>query len=248
MKYIRFLCILLIAFSSSIWAQDSGEWDWRIAPYLWTVNISGDLAAGGVSQDLDVSFSDILDDFDVGGSLFLELGKDKHAVHVDYTYMRLKPDPTVMPSPPFPPDSQISSKTTINIFESAYNYRYDGAGGAGAIVLGVRYMDVEMKLTPTRLPQKVAGPNWWDAFIGVKTHNAISTNWDFDFYATLGHGGSELPWTIQGVFARRFSNDNRLALGIRVWGIDYRKDEGLRGQRTVLDATFAGFLIGYEFN
>ena len=85
-------------------------------------------------------------------------------------------------------------------------------------------------------------------FAGVKTHNSISTNWDFDFYGTIGTGGSDLPWTVQGMFGRRFSNGNRLGLGVRVWGIDYAEGEGLAGQYTTLDTTFYGLMIGYEFN
>jgi hypothetical protein len=247
MKSIRIIGVLLTLASTSTWAQESDSWDWRIAPYLWTVGISGDLAIGQINQDIDVSFSDILSDFDIGGSIFSEFGKGKHAIHFDYTYLRLKPDPTPLPAPPFPPDSQLATKMTINIFEPAYNYRWNGPGG-GAIVLGARLMDIKMKMTPSNLPTVETGPDWWDYFIGVKTHNAISANWDFSFYGTIGTGGSDLPWTLQAMFGRRFSNDNRLGLGVRVWGLDYSKNEGLANQLTVIDATFYGLLIGYEFN
>jgi hypothetical protein len=71
------------------------------------------------------------------------------------------------------------------------------------------------------------GPDWWDLFIGVKTNNAISANWEFSFYGALGH---------------------RLGLGIRVRGFDYSKNQGVMDQYTKIDATFYGFLIGYEFN
>jgi len=109
-------------------------------------------------------------------------------------------------------------------------------------------MDIKMKMTPSNLPTVETGPDWWDYFIGVKTQNKISANWDFSFYGMIGTGGSDLPWTLQDVFGRRFSNDNRLGLGVRIWGIDYSKNEGLANQLTVIDATFYGLLIGYEFN
>ena len=247
MKIMRTVCVLLSLFSTTAWAQESDSWDWRIAPYLWTVGVSADLTIGDINQDVDVSFSDILSDLDIGASVFSEFGKGNHAVHFDYTYLRLKPDPTPLPAPPFPPDSELATKMTINIFEPAYNYRWNGTGG-GALVLGARLMDIKMKMTPTNLPAVETGPDWWDYFIGVKTQNAISANWDFNFYGTIGTGGSDLPWTLQAVFGRRFSNDNRLGLGVRIWGIDYSKNEGLANQLTVIDATFYGLLIGYEFN
>ena len=259
MKCFRILLLGICLFPITASAQDSGEIDWKIAPYLWTVGIDGDVAIGPVSQDLDISFSDILDDFDVGGSIFAEVGKGKHAFHVDYTYLRLKPDATELPTPPFPADSTLKTKLTINIFEPAYNYRFEGEG-LSALVFGARYLDVEMRMTPDintpdlpidppfQVDPLEAGPSWWDYFVGIKTHNRISQNWDFGFYGTIGAGDSDWPWTLQAMFGRRFSNDNRLGLGLRIWGIDYSENSGPMGQRAAIDATFYGLMIGYEFN
>ena len=48
------------------------------------------------------------------------------------------------------------------------------------------------------------------------------------------------------MFARRYSNENRLGLGFRAWGVDYSEGKDL--QTTALDLTYYGFMIGYEFN
>jgi hypothetical protein len=251
--------LLIFLYSGTAWAQDSNDWDWKIAPYLWTVNIDGGLSIGPLDQDIDVSFSDILSDMDFGGSVYGELGKGNHAVHFDYTYLRLKPDPTPLPSPPYPGESTLSTKMTINIFEPAYHYRFGGAGGT-ELVLGARYMDIEMRMAPNvdgpslpiepPFPQDPvkSGPSWWDYFVGIKTNHRIGAKWDFGFYGTVGGGDSDLPWTLQAMFGRRFANDNRLGLGFRVWGIDYAKDKGVMDRYSRIDATFYGFLIGYEFN
>lgn len=259
MKKIRIFSLLLVLISSSSWAQDSNSLDWKITPYLWMVGIDGAVSIGPIDQDLDISFSDILSDFEIGGSVYGELGKGNHAVHIDYTYLRLRPDPNELPSPPFPMDSTLETKMTINIFEPAYNYRFNGLNST-SLVLGARYMDIEMRMTPNvdlpNLPPGLipdrgaltAGPNWWDYFIGVKTHNKISTNWDFEFYGTVGTGGSDLPWTLQVIFGRRFSNDNRLDLGFRTWNIDYSNNEGILNKFSSIDARFYGFMVGYQFN
>jgi hypothetical protein len=136
---------------------------------------------------------------------------------------------------------------TINIFEPAYNYRWNGPDGP-ALVLGARLMDIKMRMNIADLPAVTVGPDWWDYFVGIKTHNTISTNWDFDFYGTIGTGGSDLPWTLQAMFGRRFSNDNRLGLGLRSWGLDYSSNNGIMGDYTALDATFYGLMLGYEWN
>lgn len=254
MKMVQTICCALLLVSGSVWAQDSDSWDWKITPYLWMVGIDGELGIGEIRQDLDVSFSDILSDLEIGGEIYGELGKGNHAVHLDYTYLRLRPDPTPARMPPFPENSTLSTKMTINIFEPAYNYRFDGAGSGTSLVLGARYLDIEMRITPD-IPSSSymggaleAGPNWWDYFVGVKTFNKISTNWDFEFYGTIGTGGSDLPWTLQAVLGRRFSNDNRLDLGFRAWGIDYSGADNARGTTAYLDTRMYGFLIGYQFN
>ena len=245
MKWTRIIVLTLTIVSSSAWAQDSDQWDWKIAPYLWMTNLDGSLSMGPIDQDIDMSFSDILSDLEIGGSVFAEFGKGNHAVHIDYTYLRIKPDPTVLPSPPFPPNGELSSKLTVNIFEPAYNYRWKGPGGP-ALVLGARMTDMSIRLSPENLPAVTGGPSWWDYFVGIKTHNAISPKWDFEFYGTVGTGGSDLPWTAQAMFNRSYSNDNRLNLGFRVWGVDYSETKD--SQVTALDLTYYGFMIGYEFN
>jgi hypothetical protein len=260
MKSLRLICFILLLATGPAWAQDSNSWDWKITPYLWTVGIDGDLTVGDVDVPLDVSFGDILEDFDLGGSIYGEIGKGHHALHFDYTYLRLKPDPTPLP-PVFPDGSTVATKMTMNIFEPAYNYRFEaGANSSVSLVLGARYYDIELRVTPDvqtpdLLPEPpiplepfTVGPSWWDYFVGFKTHSRISDKWDFDAYGTIGGGDSDLPWSFQGTFGRKFSNDNRLALGFRVWGLDYSEVDGALGQYTELDVTLYGFLIGYEFN
>lgn len=245
MKWTRFIVTGLAIISTSAWAQDSDQWDWKITPYLWASNITGDMSIGPINPDIDASFSDILSNLEIGGSIFSEIGKGKHAFHFDYTYLRLRPEPAELPTPPFPPNAELSTKMTVRFAEPAYSYRWNGPGGP-ALVLGARMIDMSIRMSPANLPAATSGPNWWDYFVGIKTHNAISEKWDFDFYGTVGTGGSDLPWTLQAMFGRRYSNDNRLQLGVRVWGVDY--SEGKGPQRTAMDLTYYGFMIGYEFN
>ena len=242
MKLILKIALVTAMFSGSAWAQDSGEWDWKITPYFWWANIDGLISIGPIDSDVDVSLSDILSNLDIGGSVFGEVGKDKHSVHIDYTYLRISPDPTELESPP---GAEVSTKLTNKIFEAAYNYRWRGPNGP-ALVLGARMTDMAMRMSFTQLPAVEAGPSWWDYFVGIKSYNMISNKWDFQFYGTVGAGGSDLPWTAQAVFGRHYSNDNRLMLGARVWGVDYSKGEG--SSYAAMDLTYYGFMLGYEFN
>jgi hypothetical protein len=245
MKWMKIIGLTLALISTSAWSQGADEMDWKITPYLWMVNFDGDLSIGPIEQGIEKSFSDLLNDLDFAGEIYAEVGKGKHAFHIDYTYLRVKPDPTELESPPFPPNAELSTKLTTNLFESAYNFRWKGPGGP-ALIVGARLTDLDMRFSPTNLEAVNAGPSWWDYFLGIKTQNIISPKWGFDFYGTIGTGGSDLPWTLQATFARRYSNDNRLMLGFRVWGIDYSETKNMIN--TELDLTIYGISVGYEFN
>ena len=115
MKQFLAYVVLLALLPCQALAQESDTWDWKITPYLWTVGIDGTATIGEVEQDMDIGFSDILSDFEIGGSLFAEVGKGNHSAHFDYTYIRLRPDPNTLPTPPFPADSTLATKLTFSL-------------------------------------------------------------------------------------------------------------------------------------
>ena len=48
MNYIKAIFVIVALISTSAVAQDSASVDWKIAPYLWTVGINGDIAIGEI--------------------------------------------------------------------------------------------------------------------------------------------------------------------------------------------------------
>ena len=249
---IKTAAALSIAFSSTVWAQDSDSWEWRVIPYLWGLNMDGDMSIGPIDADIDVSFSDILSDMDIGGSLSGHFSKGAHGFHSDYTYLRLKPDANELPSPPFAEGSRIEPKVTANVFEAGYNWHFTDAQ---ALIIGARYISLEMRMKPVLTgPAPIepdplsAGPDWVDYFIGLQSRHRLGDKWGLNFVGTIGAGDSDTPWTLQATFDRRFSNDNALHMGFRVWGLDYSDNDNNLEAYASLDVTMYGFLIGYEFN
>ena len=249
---IKCIAAAALLVSSTAWSQDSDSWEWRVIPYFWGVNIDGTMGIGPIENDLDVSLSDILDNLDIGASLAGQFSKGQHGFHVDYTYLRLKPDANELPSPPFAPGSEIKPKMTVNLLEAGYNWLFTDAQ---TLVIGARYLDLEMRMAPVLTgPAPIdpdpltAGPSWVDYFVGLQSRHNVGDNWGFNFYGTIGAGGSDLPWTLQATFDRRFRNENALHLGFRVWGLDYSENDNSLNARASLDATMYGFLLGYEFN
>ena len=246
------IACLCLSLSPGISAQDSDTWQWRVIPYLWGLNVDGTMEIGPIENDLDVSFSDIIDNMDIGGSIAGQFSKGQHGFHVDYTYLRLKPDANELPSPPFAPGSEIVPKMTINVLEGGYNWLFNNNQ---ALIIGARYIDLEMRMNPVLTgPAPIdpdpltAGPSWVDYFVGLQSRHHLSANWGVNLVGTIGAGGSDFPWTAQATFDRKFSNDNALHLGFRIWGLDYSENKNSLNARAALDATMYGFLVGYEFN
>jgi hypothetical protein len=249
---LRSVLVLIIGMTvtSHVFGQsDEDRFQWQIAPYLWAVGIDGSLSVGSLEADIDVDFGDILDDLDFGGSLFFSGRKGRHGFHLDYTYLRLKPDPVSLPNPPFPSGAGVTPKLTFNILEGGYNHFLDTDGYDLALIGGVRYIDMDISLSAANLPLSLdTGPSITDFFGGVMLDAPISDRWSYNLYGTVGGGDSDLPWTLQLLFKRGFSNDNQLVLGARLWNLDFTEGEGVTGRTTTMDVKMMGLMIGYIFN
>lgn len=57
---IAFVLLFVSSFSKNIYAGEN--WDFEFAPYIWMVSMKGDITVKGQTSDVDLSFSDFLDD------------------------------------------------------------------------------------------------------------------------------------------------------------------------------------------
>ena len=42
----------------------SSDWEFRLTPYAWLLNLNGDVTARGITSDIDVTFGDLVDKSD----------------------------------------------------------------------------------------------------------------------------------------------------------------------------------------
>jgi len=244
MNSFRLVSVILLAVGGVAEAQESGDdWDWKVAPYLWTLAGDGSSRVGPVEADIDFSFGDVISNLDFAAELFVAADRGHHGFHGDFQYMKLEPDPTPAPIG----SGQIDTKIELTTAEAAYRYHVNGAEYGSTLLLGARYIDTTVTLTPTNVSRESASIDWVDGFVGYQYVANLSGKWDSQFQLTAGTGGSDLILTFEFVFAREFSNGDHLALGARVWDIDY-DDTTTRGAPFNLDLTLYGLLIGYIFD
>src|SRR5512134_2841743 len=80
-----FIGILLLA-AGPLRAED---WKHEVAPYLWGAALDGTSGVGNVVADVDSSFSDILDNLEMGFMGAYRASRDEYSVTVDTVYMGL---------------------------------------------------------------------------------------------------------------------------------------------------------------
>ncbi len=88
------------------------KWHFTVAPYLWMAAMNGKLGVRGQTADIDIPFSDILDNLDMAGQLHVEGWRDKFGFFVDATYMKI----VVRGDAQLEQDQSLDIKSTTEFF------------------------------------------------------------------------------------------------------------------------------------
>lgn len=85
--------LLSLAFAASARAEEpiAPEWEFSVAPYLWMAGLDGTVEADRHTADVDMSFSDIWDDLDIGVLTSLEARRGKLSITSNLIYLKLSP-------------------------------------------------------------------------------------------------------------------------------------------------------------
>lgn len=92
--------------------DNPNKWHFSVAPYLWMAAMNGKLGVGSQTADLDIPFSDILDNLDMAAQVHVEGWKDKFGFFVDATYMKI----VVRGDAQLQQDQSLDIKSTTEFF------------------------------------------------------------------------------------------------------------------------------------
>lgn len=231
--------ISVVATASPSSAQD--EWDYTALIYLWGAGIGGETVTG---QDVDVSFSDIVDNLDFGIMGSLEARKGPWAVAGDAIYLNISDDADAAFGPGIPVDADADVKGTVLAASVGYDfidsgrYRLNGFGG-------FRYLDMDTTVNvgvgnnSERLRDDFEN---LDGIIGLRGLYAINDRWDLIYYGDIGTGDTDLTW--QAALAADYKFENwALTFGYR-----YLAWEDLNSSDTLTDVNFSGPFVGAKFS
>ena len=224
--------ILALALPSSGQAADlppapesTSDWTFTAAAYLWASGLNGDVGVFGLpAQNVDLSFSDLLQNLDGAVMGLGEARNGRFALGMDVTYTKVG----------------ASVKTPYgNIDASATSWMVTGFGGysvfqndivrldaiAGGRLWSVNN-DFDIKSGEFDGRSFSDGATWVDPLVGAKLRldlapNVYATSWAF----VGGFGvGSDLMWDLMAGAGYQFNDTFSLFAGYRATSVDYSHD------------------------
>ncbi|MEH6911252.1 MAG: hypothetical protein V7459_11740 [Oceanicoccus sp.] len=248
-RYSFIVLMTLLFVPSSVSAEGWGNY--QLTPYIWSTAMEGETGAtnfgpgGNLNPitDLDMSFSDVLDNFDSGGLVTFQGSNGKWMFMVDAIYMKLSDGTSVGP---VNADAKVREKVFhTNLYYQLHktdDYLLQAYGG-------LRYADIHTRITlkgqlAGLLNRSISvGDDWVEPLIGVRSTKAFSDTWSLVGYIDVGGFGigSDQTWQY-GVTLDQTINENwSVKYGYRVIDIDYDDNN------FIYDVETTGLLLGASY-
>jgi len=236
-------------------AEETSPDSWKFSGgrYAWTPSVKGETALG---TDIDVSFSDIIDNLDIVLMGMMTARKDKFSLLVDVIYMDIEDDSDY--SLFSGPLNQVSLSLTNVEMEAwvvtpaaAYTV-VDSDRLQLDLLAGARYLYIEtgIKLREqgpltTRETSPSESNHVWDGIIGARGNISLNEQWALPFHFDVGTGDTDLTWQAFGGAGYKFNNMDIVA-GYRHLEWDF--DDSDTGGNLFNDLYISGPVVGLRYH
>lgn len=255
---IIFLPIMSIQINPAA-AQDlkslkSGKSWTEIGAYGFMTDVSGDVKSSNVTAPVDVSFSDILENLEMGFMGFAEHRNGKWSLIGDVFYADIKVEQSLAVTSTASVRVDVKQKQLMT--EGFVGYRVaeqvqDGNQFGLDILVGARYnrIDVEIGLDASQLGLGAASRNpsidWVDGVIGLRAQFGGNRGWGATAWADFGKGADSSSHQFAGLVNYRFDNNVNLFGGYRLYNFKYETGSGTRFVE--LDLDYKGPMLGISY-
>jgi hypothetical protein len=221
----------------------AAEWKHEVAPYLWGAAMDGTSGVNNVVAEVDVSFSDVLDNLETGFMGVYRASREQVSITVDTVYMGLGATRRG-------PGGQVKADIELDQLAIEVNVGYELAERF-TIFGGLRYNDMSAKVTATgplgNAESAEGDESWIDPIVGAHYSIPLADAWSLTMRGDIGgfDVGSEFAW--QGVATLRWQASPRVGVlaAYRYMDMDY---EGGNGQnRFIYDMAISGPAMGVVF-
>jgi len=252
--FVLFIAVAPLSLPAQEQPDEESDWRYSIASYMWALSMKGDVTVKGNKSDVDIPFSDILDELNIGGMTKFEAWKGRFGFFADVIYSHLGDETTV---------GGIKIKPTTQALWAGVGAMYrlgtwDLAGAPGEYsrtvtldtYLGVRYthLDMELDFKNVPLPTAKGDQDWFEPGIGLRTNWNLSDRWSLAVAGDINGMafGSDFAWSAYGMLGYRFNlfgnEETRVFAGYRAMAQDY--EDGSGSDKFEWDVTLHGPVIG----
>jgi hypothetical protein len=206
---------------------DPDKWTFGVEVYAWGAAIGIETIGG---NDIDISFSDIIDNLDLTVMAMTMARKGNWTVLADVIYMDLDDDQNGAVNFPNHPNlpavstyGKVQMQAFIGTLEGGYKV-FESESTRLDAMLGARYLDVDVDLTldvgsfGTKASDSEGN---WDGIVGLLGKTNLGEKWYLTYYADVGTGQSDLTWQALASLSYRFKHVDA-AVGYRY--LDYEFD------------------------
>jgi hypothetical protein len=233
-------------------AAMDGRWHFVVAPYMWFSGIKGDVSVADVfAIPVDMSFSDIWEDFDVGLQGHFEGRKDRVGFGLDLMWVNLG-----APVAPGAPVESVKVDVRQLVTEGFGFYRVMTGGREDNpahldLLVGVRFTSMKTRLTleganGDEVNSDFQDLSWVDLMGGLKFRAPLGSRFAVLGRADIAGLGSNLTWNLEGDLGFRASHHWTTGLGWRHLDIDY--DNGDERPRKLIDVAYDGPRLWFAYS
>jgi len=223
--------------------SDQDGWKFGGAAYLWAAGVEGTTATG---DDIDVSFSDLLDDLDGGVMGILSAQKGRWTLFADILYLSIHQEASSTANfigIPVKLDVDVKLEGLVSTLGVAYRIIDDDRTNLD-LLIGTRYfkLDLDLETEVGRNKTKYSdSEDVLDGIIGAQVLFDLSDKWYLSCYADVGAGDSKLTWQVWPGVGYRLEKVDVVA-GYR--HLEWETDGG----DTIDDINFNGPMLGVKFS
>lgn len=237
---------MAVSTSSAQESQSGDPWKFKAALYFWGASINGSTQNG---SNIDIPFDELFDNLNFAIMGGFAARKDKWSAALDVIYMDASGDksgtitPSALPSLSIPVSADVDLTGWVVNLNGARNV-YDGERASVDVLVGLRYLDVESKLTVSVAslpPGSVKSTDTsLDGVVGARGQINLSKTWFIPYYVDVGTGQSDFTWQGFGGVGYSFKPVD-VVVGYRYlyWNFDSSND--------LSDLSFSGPLAGVVF-
>lgn len=221
------------------------EWTYNVSPYLWASGLSGDLGTlpGVPSQDVDLSFKDVLENLDFAAFLVAAARNGDWVYRFDGMIVQSSDNQSV--NAPNVDSFKLTSRsssvalTVGHVVSRSDTHLVDVYAGGRAW-----WVETDFKIKGSgQTVNEDSSESWIDPLIGVDSTFQLSDKWSLFGAAEIGgfQVGSDLTWGLLGGARYAVSDTIGITFGYRYMYVDYEKGG------FVYETTQKGPVIGASF-